>query len=268
MNSHRGKHRRRAGGTLGMVLRLRDMVILAVCVLGLVAAWMFYAASGPASGPAGPGVEVAEAQSSGGTFSPQPTSSPSAAPTASSSGLLSFGEPAAVSAVGAPEASAPQRITYAAAGMDVVVHPLDPGAGVAGSGSIVPPETTDGYWLTPFGAPGLGSDNTTYVVGHSWEGRDAPFNHLSTAAVPGDTFTVATKTAVLTYTVDSVTTYAKSTLKDSPVWEAVPNRIVLISCYTADLWGKNVVVVASPAPGPARAATSRRGTADAAKSPV
>jgi hypothetical protein len=28
----------------------------------------------------------------------------------------------------------------------------------------------------------------------------------------------------------------------------VPNRIVLISCYTEDPWGKNVVVTASPAP--------------------
>jgi hypothetical protein len=49
--------------------------------------------------------------------------------------------------------------------------------------------------------------------------------------------------------VDSVTTYVKSGLKDSPVWEVAPNRIVLISCYTDDLWGTNVVVVASPAAG-------------------
>jgi hypothetical protein len=53
----------------------------------------------------------------------------------------------------------------------------------------------------------------------------------------------------MTYKVDSVTTYTKSTLKDSPVWTAVPNRLVLISCYTQDLWGKNVAVVASPVPG-------------------
>ena len=49
---------------------------------------------------------------------------------------------------------------------------------------------------------------------------------------------------------ESVTTYTKSTLKDSPVWDAVPNRLVLISCYTEDPWGKNVVVVATPAPVP------------------
>jgi sortase (surface protein transpeptidase) len=134
--------------------------------------------------------------------------------------------------------------------MDVVVHPLAPENSATESRSIVPPETMDGYWLTPFGVPGVGSENTTYVIGHSWEGLDAPFNHLSSAAAPGQEFTVATETGVLRYAVDSVTTYSKSTLKDSPVWDAVPNRLVLISCYTEDPWGKNVVVVATPARGP------------------
>lgn len=107
----------------------------------------------------------------------------------------------------------------------------------------------DGYWLSPFGTPGAGSTNTTYVIGHSWEGLDAPFNHLSSAAAPGDEFKVVTGTGTITYKVESVTTYTKSTLKDSPIWTAVPNRLVLISCYTQDLWGKNVAVVASPVPG-------------------
>jgi hypothetical protein len=160
---------------------------------------------------------------------------------------VTSGAPAAVLE---PAASVPQRITYPAAGMDVAVHPLAPEGGAAESRSIVPPETMDGYWLTPFGTPGAGSDNTTYVVGHSWEGLDAPFNHLSSAAAPGDTFTVTTATGTLRYAVDSVTTHTKSTLRDSAVWDAVPNRLVLISCYTEDPWGKNVVVVASPARGP------------------
>jgi hypothetical protein len=51
----------------------------------------------------------------------------------------------------------------------------------------------------------------------------------------------------MTYQVENITTYLKSSLKDSPVWDIVPNRLVLISCYTADPWGKNVVVTASPA---------------------
>ena len=61
-------------------------------------------------------------------------------------------------------------------------------------------------------------------------------------------FTVVTAKAKLSYKVDSVTTYTKSSLKDSPIWSVVPNRLVLVSCFTQDLWGKNVAVVASPVP--------------------
>ena len=130
--------------------------------------------------------------------------------------------------------------------MDVVVHPLQPDKEEAAIRSIVPPETMDGYWLAPFGTPGAGSTNTTYVVGHSFQSIETPFNRLSTAAAPGDELTVQTATGEIAYKVDSVTTYLKSTLKDSPIWTVVPNRLVLISCYTGDLWEKNVVVVASP----------------------
>jgi sortase (surface protein transpeptidase) len=70
---------------------------------------------------------------------------------------------------------------------------------------------------------------------------------LSSAAEPGDEFDVVTSTGTIRYRVDSVTTYLKATLKDSPIWDIVPSRLVLISCYTEDPWGKNVVVSASPA---------------------
>jgi len=146
-----------------------------------------------------------------------------------------------------PEASSPQRIVYPKAAMDTAVHPLAPDSSAVESQTIVPPETKDGYWLTPFGVPGNGSANTTYVIGHSWEGQDAPFNHLSSAAAVGDEFDVVTSTGTIRYRVDSVTTYLKATLKDSPIWDMVPSRLVLISCYTEDPWGKNVVVSASPA---------------------
>ncbi|HJV99551.1 MAG TPA: class F sortase [Arthrobacter sp.] len=146
-----------------------------------------------------------------------------------------------------PEASAPQRIIYPKASMDTAVHALAPDSTAVESQTIVPPTTKDGYWLTPFGVPGNGSTNTTYIIGHSWEGQDAPFNHLSSAAEVGDAFDVVTATGTIHYRVDSVTTYLKATLKDSPIWDMVPSRLVLISCYTEDPWGKNVVVSASPA---------------------
>ncbi|WP_082049477.1 class F sortase [Arthrobacter sp. SPG23] len=149
-----------------------------------------------------------------------------------------------------PAAAAPTRIVYPAAGLDVTIHPLTPTPEELESQAIVPPITVDGYWVTSFGVPGAGSTNTTYILGHSWEGRDAPFNRLSAASVPGDVFEATTATGTMRYRVDSVDTYVKSSLKDSPIWTGVPNRLVLISCYTEDPWGKNVVVVASPVPEP------------------
>jgi len=168
------------------------------------------------------------------------------------SGLPATPAPAAPAAVPAsaapslPGASAPQRVIYPKASMDTEIHALEPDDSAAASRTIVPPTTKDGYWLAPFGTPGSGSTNTTYVIGHSWEGEDAPFNHLSSAASVGDRFEVVTGTGTIMYRVDSVTTYLKATLKDSPIWDIVPNRMVLISCYTEDPWGKNVVVTASP----------------------
>ena len=146
-----------------------------------------------------------------------------------------------------PAAAQPLRIRYPSAAFDVPVHPLDLDGEAQSSRTIEPPATKDGYWLTPFGIPGSGSNNTTYVIGHSWEGADAPFNHLSSAAAVGDRFDVETAAGTISYRVESITTFVKSGLKDSPVWDMVPNRLVLISCYTEDPWGKNVVVTAYPA---------------------
>jgi hypothetical protein len=146
-----------------------------------------------------------------------------------------------------PATAAPARIRYPSAAFDVPVHALELDVAAQVSQTIVPPATKDGYWLTRFGSPGNGSANTTYVIGHSWEGADAPFNHLSSAARVGDLFEVDTAAGTIPYRVDSVATYLKDSLKDSPIWDIVPNRLVLISCYTEDPWGKNVVLTASPA---------------------
>ena len=59
---------------------------------------------------------------------------------------------------------------------------------------------------------------------------------------------LGTRTGEITYVVDTITTYDKNTLKDSEIWAIVPNRRVLISCFTDDPWGKNVVVTATGAP--------------------
>ena len=148
----------------------------------------------------------------------------------------------------APTAAAPTAVSIAAAGLNVRVLPLTPSADELASESLVPPLTLDAYWLTSYGRPGAGSTNTTYIVGHSWDGRDAPFNRLSDKSLVGKAVTITTAKGVLKYVVDAVTTHDKNTLKDSDIWNIVPNRVVLISCYTEDPWGKNVMVTASPAP--------------------
>lgn len=179
---------------------------------------------------------------------PAPVASPTPAPVApptptpSGPGEAAGAQPAPVS----PNGVAPTRITVEAAGIDVAVLPLVPSADELASQSIVPPITDDGYWLTSYGAPGPGSTDTTYIAGHSWEGREAPFDLFSTDTEPGDTIILDTMAGPLTYVVDAVTTHDKNSLKDSDIWNITPNRLVIISCYTEDPWGKNVVVTASP----------------------
>ncbi|TKV27819.1 class F sortase [Arthrobacter sp. NamB2] len=142
--------------------------------------------------------------------------------------------------------SAPTRITVTAAGIDVPVLQLSPTADDLANQSIVPPYTDDGYWISSYGSPGAGSTDTTYITGHSWEGREAPFDRFSTHASVGDAVTITTGQEAIPYVIDSITTHDKDTLRESDIWAVMPNRLVIISCYTEDPWGKNVVITASP----------------------
>lgn len=155
--------------------------------------------------------------------------------------------PSAAASSARPAAAAPVRLAVADAQFDVTVLPLTPSEQELATELLVPPDTLDGYWLTPYGMPGEGSENTTYITGHSWEDRDAPFNRLSDPGLVGSEIELETGTGTLEYVVDSVVTHDKNTLKDSDIWRIVPDRLVIVSCYTEDLWGKNVVLTASPA---------------------
>jgi LPXTG-site transpeptidase (sortase) family protein len=130
--------------------------------------------------------------------------------------------------------------------MDQAVLPLTPTEEERNLAAVVPPRTADAFWLTPYGVPGAGSTNTTYIVGHSWEGQTSPFNNISLVAKRGDRLTLTTAEGPLTYTVDQITTEYKDTLRDSAIWDKVPGRLILITCFTADLRGKNIIVQASP----------------------
>ena len=182
-----------------------------------------------------------------------PDSAPSAAPSSTLSAVATPSAPPSAPPAAkppavdpGPAASQPVALSFAAAGIDMDVLPLTPSDADLATQSLVPPLTLDAYWLTPYGVPGAGSNNTTYIAGHSWDGQDAPFNRLSNEALVGNEFTLTTQTGDITYVVDSVLTHDKDTLKDSDIWNIVPNRVVLISCYTEDPWGKNVVVTAMP----------------------
>jgi hypothetical protein len=201
---------------------------------------------GPAR-PAAPVTPAAAATASATSSVTVPSTASTTAPAAPPAGAPAASPSAAGPAL--PPAAPPVRLAVEAAGIDVAVLPLAPTAEELAAQSLVPPNTLDGYWLTPYGVPGAGSQNTTYVAGHSWEDRDAPFNRLSDASLVGQEIELTTGTGTLEYVVDSVVTHDKDTLKDSDIWHVVPHRLVLISCYTEDPWGKNVVVTASPAGG-------------------
>ena len=99
---------------------------------------------------------------------------------------------------------------------------------------------------------GLGLPPIELRAGDGSTGRPVPWaadpeGTPSDPSLVGEELEVETVDGTLGYVVDSVTTYEKDTLKDSDIWQIAPDRIVLISCYTRDAVGRNVVV-ASPAP--------------------
>lgn len=227
----------RTTGNQRRPLRRRWFAVSGLAAAGIAAALL----AGPAGGLFGS--PTATSAHDGGSTGVVHSSVPSAA--APSAGLPS---PATVRKTAGPAAAAPTHVSIKAANFDLRVLPLTISEDEFSAGLLVPPLTLEAYWLTNYGVPGQGSGNTTYIAGHSWDGGDAPFNRLSDTGLVGEAVTVTTAKGVLNYVVDSVATYDKNTLKDSDIWNVVPNRLVLISCYTEDPWGKNVVVTASPMP--------------------
>jgi sortase (surface protein transpeptidase) len=140
------------------------------------------------------------------------------------------------------------RLLYPGANADVAVDPLTPTAAELAAGEVDPPQTQDAYWLTNYGQPGTGSADTTFLISHRWIGGDAPFNRIGNLAKPGDRFMLSTQIGVLNFTVSTVQTFDKATLNTAPIWNAVPGRVVMITCDLHDPWGKNTVITADPTP--------------------
>ncbi|HEX2073381.1 MAG TPA: class F sortase [Geodermatophilus sp.] len=144
------------------------------------------------------------------------------------------------------------HLTIGAVGLDLPVLPLTPRRGV-----IDPPTLTAAYWIEPYGAP-VGSadraDNTLYIAAHSAGRGDDGFGPLLTpdhrggAVAAGDVVEVRTPGGTVTYTVQRTARYARGELAGaSEIWEAVPGRLVLITCFQRADGGQpteNFVVVA------------------------
>lgn len=106
-------------------------------------------------------------------------------------------------------------------------------------GAFDPPTLTEAYWIEAFGAPGAQSDNTVYLLGHSWDNGDAVFNALFDRATqtskvhPGDKVVVTTDAGDVTYEVERTERIPKAEVAEesSEVWDVVPGRLLLVTCF-------------------------------------
>lgn len=145
-------------------------------------------------------------------------------------------------------ASKPIRFVYSDLGINMPTVPMDGRSYV-----LDPPVDTNAHWLNNYGLVGTGSHDTAYIIAHScglgYPGcspETFPFNKLSTQAAVGQLITVFTETGEVRYRVTDVFSYDKNSTpaEKRGTWDPVPGRLVVMSCYTADLLGKNVVVFA------------------------
>ena len=149
------------------------------------------------------------------------------------------------------------RLSVPALGLATTVDEVSPVGG-----TIDPPTFDRAYRIAPYGTPA--SDNTTYIAGHSWNAGDAVFNPLldvesqEATLAAGDVVEVVEDGVTFRYEVVSTARYPKGTLADvDEVWQKVPGRLVLITCFQLDTGARsrdNLVVTAQllpdqPAPG-------------------
>jgi hypothetical protein len=132
--------------------------------------------------------------------------------------------------------SSDKHVRIDALGIDLPLLPLTPRGGV-----IDPPVLTAAYWIEPYGDPVASADqadNTLYIAAHSdgsgENGFDPLLNadHRSGAIGAGDVIEVETPRGTVSYTVERTQRYGKNQLAGAEeVWEAVPGRLVLITCF-------------------------------------
>ena len=142
----------------------------------------------------------------------------------------------------------PRRVVFTAAGIDMKVVPLDVQGQV-----LDPPEDGNAHWLMDYGRAGPDARDTAYLIAHSCglgspgcTPERFPFNTRTSQAAAGQTIHVQVDGGEFRYRVTGVATYGKDAApaEKHGTWDQVPGRLVLISCYTRDPLGTNVVVFA------------------------
>ncbi len=107
------------------------------------------------------------------------------------------------------------------------------------TGAIDPPSASIPYWISSYGVAGPDTGNTVYIAGHSCHGKcHAIFNafldipNSGYAIHQGDKVYIGALGATYSYTVTDTALYDKPTLQNqAALWQKVPNRLVLITCF-------------------------------------
>lgn len=118
-----------------------------------------------------------------------------------------------------------------------------------------PPQDPQGYWIDLFGKPGIESTKPTVIMGHGCEGipecetTDWQFSRLSNPKLmhTGTEIVVTTEKGTVCYRATQVVTYGKDDADgQSRIFDNRPESdLVLVTCYTQDIHGKNLFVVAT-----------------------
>ena len=130
-------------------------------------------------------------------------------------------------------AAAPHAMSIPALGFAAEVLPL----ARDGAAVLDPPGATAAYWLSDYGFPGEGSEDTVYLIGHSSDAGTAVFDAIvnpatqSTPLLAGDEIVLETETGSVLYEVVTAERQDRTALADlERVWSSAPGRLVIITC--------------------------------------
>ncbi|MEZ2371357.1 class F sortase [Arthrobacter sp. RCC_34] len=133
-----------------------------------------------------------------------------------------------------PVPGQPLRVQLPGVGLDVRVY----ASRLPRDRTLDPPTVPDAFWVMDFGAAGPASRNTVYIAAHSSSVGPAAFNPLLDRGAVGGAVHAGQKILVTTpeggysYTVTGSARYVKTDILGArKLWEAVPGRLVLVTCF-------------------------------------